>query len=37
MMIRTRKRPLSLAAESFFNVLQEELNSALEIPPISRG
>ncbi|AKP00127.1 Transcriptional regulator (plasmid) [Marinovum algicola DG 898] len=37
MMIRTRKRPLSLAAESFFNVLQEELNSALEIPPVSRG
>ncbi|WP_323764820.1 LysR family transcriptional regulator [Marinovum sp.] len=36
MMIRTKKRPLSLAAESFFNILQEELNSALEIPPISQ-
>ncbi len=36
MMIRTRKRPLSLAAECFFNILQEELNSALEITPVSQ-
>lgn len=37
MMIRTRKRPLSAAAQAFANILQEELNSALEIPPVSEG
>lgn len=31
MQIRTIKRPLSTAAQSFANILQEELNSALEI------
>lgn len=36
MRIRTRKHPLSVAAQSFADLLQEELNSALEIPPISR-
>lgn len=36
MRIETRKRPLSAAAQAFADILQEELNSALEIPPISR-
>ncbi|TCS64446.1 LysR family transcriptional regulator [Primorskyibacter sedentarius] len=37
MLIHARKQPLSLAAQAFVNVLQEELNSSLEIPPLSRG
>lgn len=37
MRIRTRKNPLSRAAQAFADVLQEELNSALEIPPLSMG
>ncbi|WP_417586693.1 LysR family transcriptional regulator [Pararhodobacter oceanensis] len=36
MRIETRKRPLSIAAQAFADVLQEELNSALEVNPISR-
>lgn len=37
MLIHARKQPLSLAAQAFADVLQEELNSSLEIPPLSRG
>ncbi|WP_417523665.1 LysR family transcriptional regulator [Marinovum sp.] len=37
MMIHARKQPLSLAAQAFADILQEELNSSLEIPPLSRG
>lgn len=33
--IETRKRPLSRAAQAFADTLQEELNHALEIDPIS--
>lgn len=36
MLIHARKQPLSLAAQAFADVLQEELNSALEVPPVSR-
>lgn len=36
MRIETRKRPLSAAAQAFADVLQEELNSALEIYPASK-
>jgi DNA-binding transcriptional LysR family regulator len=36
MRIETRQRPLTPAAQAFADVLQEELNSALEIPPISQ-
>lgn len=35
MRIESRKRPLNAAAQAFAGVLQEELNSALEIDPIS--
>ncbi|CUH68047.1 Cyn operon transcriptional activator [Thalassovita gelatinovora] len=35
MRIQTRKQPLGVAAQAFADILQEELNSALEIPPIS--
>lgn len=37
MRIETRKRPLSAAAQAFADILQEELNSALEIDPFSQG
>ena len=37
MLIHARKQPLSIAAQAFANVLQEELNSVLEIPPVSQG
>ncbi|MFD0981227.1 LysR family transcriptional regulator [Tropicimonas aquimaris] len=36
MRIETRKRPLSEAAQAFADILQEELNSSLEIEPFSR-
>ncbi|WP_376877940.1 LysR family transcriptional regulator [Albirhodobacter sp. R86504] len=36
MRIETRKRPLSAAAQAFADILQEELNFALEIDPISK-
>lgn len=36
MRIETRKRPLHPAAQAFADVLQEELNSALEIDPFSQ-
>jgi LysR family transcriptional regulator, nitrogen assimilation regulatory protein len=36
MRIEARKRPLSAAAQPFADILQEELNSALEIEPFSR-
>lgn len=36
MRIETRKRPLTTAAQAFADILQEELNSALEIDPISK-
>lgn len=36
MRIQTRKRPLTAAAQAFADILQEELNSALEIDPVSR-
>lgn len=35
MRIQSRKRPLDQAAQAFADILQEELNSALEIPPLS--
>lgn len=35
MRIQTRKRPLNTAAQAFADILQEELNSALEIEPLS--
>ncbi len=35
MRIETRKRPLSVAAQAFADILQEELNSALEIDPVA--
>jgi hypothetical protein len=35
MRIQTRKRPLGVAAQAFADILQEELNSALEITPFS--
>jgi DNA-binding transcriptional LysR family regulator len=35
MRIQTRKRPLNIAAQAFADILQEELNSALEITPTS--
>ena len=35
MRIEARKRPLSAAAQPFADILQEELNSALEIEPFS--
>lgn len=34
--VEPRSKPLSEAARAFANILQEELNSALEIPPISK-
>lgn len=36
MRIETRQRPLTPAAQVFADILQEELNSALEIEPISK-
>jgi DNA-binding transcriptional LysR family regulator len=36
MRIETRKRPLTAAAQAFADLLQEELNSALEIDPFSQ-
>lgn len=36
MRIETRQRPLNPAAQAFADILQEELNSALEIDPTSR-
>ncbi|WP_146589653.1 LysR family transcriptional regulator [Puniceibacterium confluentis] len=36
MRIETRQRPLNPAAQAFADVLQEELNSALEMDPTSR-
>ena len=35
MRIQTRKRPLNMAAQAFADILQEELNSALEITPMA--
>jgi DNA-binding transcriptional LysR family regulator len=37
MRIETRKRPLSAAAQAFADILQEELNCALEIDPTSKA
>ncbi|AKS47203.1 transcriptional regulator, LysR family [Octadecabacter temperatus] len=37
MRIESSKRPLSIAAQPFADILQEELNSALEIAPFSRN
>ncbi len=37
MLVHARKQPLSVAAQAFANILQEELNSVLEIPPVSQS
>jgi DNA-binding transcriptional LysR family regulator len=36
MRIETRKHPLGIAAQAFADILQEELNSAMEITPLSQ-